>query len=227
MTPKISIDYGILEKSSNVGVVPMKISWNDLGSFEALYTIHTKDENGNAVEGEYLGNTSTNNLVLSDKLVATIGLENLAVVDTSDVLLICPRNRTQDVGKLVEELNLRGDGRAALHTTVNRPWGHYTVLMKSEKFQIKKISINPKQRISLQYHNHRSEHWVVVKGTAEVINGSKTFTINTGESTFIPAKETHRLSNPADTPLEIIEVQIGDLISEEDIVRINDDYDRK
>jgi len=148
------------------------------------------------------------------------------VVDTADALLICPKDQSQRVGEIVSLLQNNGDERALVHTTVHRPWGHYTILLKSERFQIKRITVNPHQRLSLQYHYHRSEHWVVVSGMAEVINDDKKYFVRTGESTFVPAGSKHRLSNPGMIPLEVIEVQIGELLTEEDIVRLDDDFNR-
>lgn len=226
ITPKISIDYGVLEKSSKIAVVPMKISWNDLGSFEAYYSIHEKDALGNAVDGDYLCENGRNNLVISDKLVATVGLSDLAIVDTPDVLMICPRDNSQMVGKLTEKLKEKGDERVSLHTTVHRPWGTYTTLLRSEKYLIKRLVILPHKRISLQYHNYRSEHWVVVKGTAEVTNGDAVLRVQTGESTYIPAKTKHRLANESDENLEVVEVQQGYPLTEDDIIRIDDDFKR-
>ena len=226
VTPKISIDYGVLEKSSKIAVVPMKISWNDLGSFEAYYSVHEKDNLGNAVEGDYLTEDGRNNLVISDKLVATVGLSDLAIVDTADVLMICPRDKSQMVGKLAEKLKETGDERASLHTTVHRPWGTYTTLLRSDAYLIKRLVILPHKRISLQYHNHRSEHWVVVKGVAEVTNGDTVLSVQTGESTFIPAKTKHRLANETGELLEVVEVQQGYPLNEEDIIRVDDEWGR-
>ncbi len=226
LTPKISIDYGLMEKTDKAAVVPLKSSWNDLGSFEALYSVNEKDADGNVVRGEYTTPDGKNNLIISDKIVATIGLSDIAVVDTADALLICPMNQSQRVGEIVSLLQKNGDERALVHTTVHRPWGHYTILLKGERFQIKRITVNPHQRLSLQYHYHRSEHWVVVSGTAEVTNDGKNFFVRTGESTFVPSGIKHRLSNPGLIPLEVIEVQIGELLTEDDIVRCQDDYKR-
>ena len=150
----------------------------------------------------------------------------MAVIDTADALLICPKSQSQQVGDITKLLLEKGDVRADLHTTVHRPWGNYTILLKKDGFQIKKITVNPHQRLSLQYHYHRSEHWVVVSGTAEVVNGDKTFFVRTGESTFVQSGVKHRLSNPGIMPLEVIEVQIGDYLTEDDIVRVDDDYNR-
>ena len=226
LTPKISIDYGLLEKTERVAVVPMPVVWNDLGSFDALYSVHEKDENGNAVEGEYLSLDGQNNLIHSEKLVSTIGVSDLAVIDTPDVLMICPREMSLSVGKMTDFLTEKEDERVSLHTTVHRPWGTYTTLMRSDTYLIKKLLVHPHKRLSLQYHNHRSEHWVVVKGEAEVTNGDVVNVVKTGESTFIPKGYLHRLANESDEVLEVIEVQQGGVLTEEDIVRVDDDYNR-
>ena len=226
-TPKISIDYGIMEKTDKAAVVPLSIPWSDVGSFEALYTIHSKDENKNAIRGEYLGIESTDNLVISDRLVATIGINDLAIVDSPDALLICPRSESQRVGEITQLLKEKGDERCDLHTTVHRPWGTYTILQRGDTFQIKRITVMPGRRISLQLHHHRSEHWVVVKGTALVANNGNEFFVRTGESTFVPAGTKHRLENPGPLPLDVIEVQNGEYVGEDDIVRFNDDFERE
>ena len=226
LTPKISIDYGLLEKTKKVAVVPMPVVWNDLGSFEALYSVHDKDEWGNAVEGDYLSPDGQDNLIHSEKLVSTIGVSNLAVIDTPDVLMICPREMSQSVGKITDYLAEKGDERVSLHTTVHRPWGTYTTLMRSDTYLIKRLLVHPHKRLSLQYHNHRSEHWVVVKGEAEVTNGDVVSIIKTGESTFIPKGCLHRLANESDYVLEVVEVQEGEVLTEDDIVRVDDDFKR-
>ena len=226
LTPKISIDYGLMEKTNLAAVVPLSSSWSDVGSFDALYGVSEKDERENVVTGEYITPDGERNLIHSEKIVATIGLSDIAVIDTADALLVCPKSRSQQVGDITKLLLEKGDVRADLHTTVHRPWGNYTILLKKDGFQIKKITVNPHQRLSLQYHYHRSEHWVVVSGTAEVVNGDKTFFVRTGESTFVQSGVKHRLSNPGIMPLEVIEVQIGDYLTEDDIVRIDDDYNR-
>lgn len=226
LTPKISVDYGLMEKTNLAAVVPLSSSWSDVGSFDALYGVSEKDERENVVTGEYITPDGERNLIHSEKIVATIGLSDIAVIDTADALLICPKSQSQQVGDITKLLLEKGDVRADLHTTVHRPWGNYTILLKKDGFQIKKITVNPHQRLSLQYHYHRSEHWVVVSGTAEVVNGDKTFFVRTGESTFVQSGVKHRLSNPGIMPLEVIEVQIGEYLTEEDIVRIDDDYNR-
>ena len=227
LTPKISIDYGLLEKTSKVAVIPLSTAWNDLGSFEALYSVSNKDNMGNAVSGEYITQDGKNNLIISERLVSTIGISNTAIIDTADVLLVCPTNQTQKIGAITELLGVKNDERVNTHTTVHRPWGSYTTLLKSNTYLVKRLILNPHNRISLQYHNHRSEHWVVVSGVAEVMNGEKTFLVKTGESTFVSAGTIHRLANHGDSPLEVIEVQNGDILTEEDIIRCEDDFHRK
>ncbi|MEA5037187.1 Alginate biosynthesis protein AlgA [bioreactor metagenome] len=227
LTPKISIDYGLLEKTRNVAVVPLSTSWNDLGSFEALYSVSDKDNEGNVVNGDYITPDGKNNIIVSDKLISTIGISDMAIIDTADVLMICPKNQTQKIGEITELLRQKNDDRVINHTTVHRPWGTYTILLRSKTFLIKKLVVAPHKRISLQYHNHRSEHWVVVGGLAEVTNGENTFLVRAGESTFVPAGTIHRLANHGEVPLEVIEVQNGDILTEEDIVRCDDDFQRK
>jgi len=225
-SPAVSIDYGLMEKTSCAGVIPFASSWNDLGSFEAIYREMPHDSNGNVADSECVCIDSANNLIISDRLVMAIGLDEMAVIDTRDALLVCPLSRSQEVGKVVQDLKKQDDERARLHTTVYRPWGSYTELEKDDGYKIKRISVPPLKRLSLQMHHHRSEHWVVVKGTAEVSVGEKTFFVRQGESTFVPSGVQHRLSNPGKVPLEMIEVQIGEYVGEDDIVRFDDDYSR-
>lgn len=226
LTPKISVDYGIMEKTTRASVVPLAATWSDLGSFEALYSVWEKNSSGNVVEGEYLSPDGKDNLIISNKLVTTLGFSDIAVVDTPDVLLVCPINQSQHVGEIAALLQRRGDERAAAHTTVHRPWGSYTILLRGNAYLIKRLTVHPHARLSLQYHHHRSEHWIVVSGMAEVVNGESTFFVRNGESTFVPAGYLHRLSNPGILPLEVIEVQLGEILTEEDIVRCDDDYQR-
>ena len=228
VTPAVSIDYGLMEKTKKSAVASLNAGWSDLGSFDALYAVQRKDSQGNVVKGEYITPDGQNNLIISDdRLVATIGLSNIAVIDTTDALLICPKNQSQRVGEITSLLKTAGDKRADLHTTVHRPWGQYTVLLKGPTYLIKRLTIHPGSRLSLQYHHHRSEHWVIVSGTAEVTNDNETFFVRAGESTFIPAGVKHRLANPGLILLEVIEVQNGEILTEEDIVRIDDDFHRE
>lgn len=229
LLPSLSIDYGIMEKSNKVAVVKLDHKWSDLGNFNAIYDEFEKDENGNVVyECDGVLIDSTDNLIYSkpDKIVSLININNMVVVDTPDALLVCPRESSQKVKDVVTVLKERDDERAYLHQTVYRPWGSYTILEKSDRHKIKNIMVMPDKSLSLQMHHHRSEHWVVVKGMACVqVNEKKRF-LRQGESTFIRSGEKHRLSNHGKIPLEIIEVQLGECVDENDIVRFDDDYGR-
>jgi mannose-1-phosphate guanylyltransferase/mannose-6-phosphate isomerase len=228
--PSISVDYGTMEKSQKVAVVPLQYKWSDLGNFAALYDELDKDSDDNVVyDCELLPLDSQKNLVHSrtGKLVSLIDVNDMVVVDTPDALLISPKESSQKVKQIVNQLKERGDPRAKIGQTVYRPWGSYTVLESSDNHVIKKIMVMPEQKLSLQLHYHRSEHWVVVTGMAEVhVNGDDYF-VRPGESTFIRAGERHRLGNPSRIPLEIIEVQLGEYVAEDDIVRFDDVYGRK
>ena len=159
--------------------------------------------------------------------MATIGLSNISIIDSADALVVCPKDQSQRIGEITEILRNKGDERVENHTTVHRPWGSYTILQRGKTFMIKRLTVLPHKRLSLQYHHHRSEHWVVVSGMAEVTNGDRTFFVQNGESTFVPAGVKHRLANPGAIPLEVIEVQNGEYLSEDDIIRCDDDYDRE
>jgi len=226
----ISIDYGIMEKSDRVAVVKLEQKWSDLGNFAAIYDELEKDPAGNVVLGcDPLLLSSDGNLVYSKcgKIVSLIDIKDMVVVDTSDALLICPKSSSQKVKDVVTTLKDRKDERAEIGQTVYRPWGSYTVLEASAGHKIKNITVLPNHKLSLQLHYHRSEHWVVVKGMACVEVGGQQSFLRPGESTFIRAGEKHRLSNPGKVPLEIIEVHLGELVDEEDIVRFDDVYGRK
>ncbi|MCX9013643.1 MAG: mannose-1-phosphate guanylyltransferase/mannose-6-phosphate isomerase [Candidatus Methanoperedens sp.] len=228
--PSISIDYGLMEKSDRVAVVRLNEKWGDLGNFDAMYNEFAKDASGNVVYGcDHSFINAAGNLVYSkpDKLVSLIDVKNMVIVDTPDALLVCPRSSSQKVREVVNDLKNKNDERAFLHQTVYRPWGSYTILESSERHKIKNITVLPEKRLSLQLHYHRSEHWVIVKGMARVqIDGEEEFYLRPGESTFIRAGSRHRLSNPGKLPLEIIEVQLGDSVAEDDIVRFDDEYGR-
>jgi len=226
----ISIDYGIMEKSDRVAVVKLEQKWSDLGNFAAIYDELEKDPAGNVVLGcDPLLLSSDGNLVYSKcgKIVSLIDIKDMVVVDTSDALLICPKSSSQKLKDVVTTLKDRKDERAEIGQTVYRPWGSYTVLEASAGHKIKNITVLPNHKLSLQLHYHRSEHWVVVKGMACVEVGGQQSFLRPGESTFIRAGEKHLLSNPGKVPLEIIEVQLGELVDEEDIVRFDDVYGRK
>lgn len=225
----ISIDYGVMEKSDRVSVVRLDEKWSDLGNFDAMYDEFEKDDSGNVVydcDKAMIG--STNNLIYSrpNKLVSLIDTNNMIVVDTDDALLICPRSSSQKVKQVVTTLKNKNDGRVYLHNTVYKPWGSYTILEKSETHKIKNITVMPEKKLSLQLHYHRNEHWAVVKGIALVQVDKDEFFLRTGESTFIKEGIKHRLSNPGRIPLEIIEIQLGEVVDENDIIRFEDDYGR-
>ena len=225
-TPALSIDYGIMEKTRRAAVVPLDADWNDLGNFDALYAVLPKSGDANAVRGEHIGIDSSRNLIVADRLVATVGIHDLAIVETKDAILVATRDEAQRVGEIAKALREKGDSRALFHTRVHRPWGSYTNLEEGRSYKIKRVTVPPKRRLSLQMHHHRSEHWVVVTGCAEVTNGDATYLLRNGESTFVPAGTVHRLANPGLLPLELIEVQIGEYTGEDDIVRFEDDFER-
>jgi mannose-1-phosphate guanylyltransferase/mannose-6-phosphate isomerase len=227
-TPSISIDYGIMEKSGRTAVIPVDIKWSDLGSFDAFYKEFPGDENGNIAFSDVTLINSGNNLLYTgkDKAVAVIGAEDLIVVDEKDALLICKKGYSEKVKDVVSKLKANNDPRADYHLTTYRPWGSYTILEEGLFYKIKRISVLPGKKLSLQLHHHRSEHWVVVKGTAKVtVNGSVNF-VRSGESTFVKSGYKHRLENPGKVLLEVIEVQLGEYLEEDDIVRFDDDFGR-
>lgn len=221
----ISIDYGLLEHSKRVAVVPLEVTWSDLGTFKALYDVEKHDAEGNVGSAEYL--SAKNNFVYApEKHIGLIGVHDLVVVDTTDALLICDKEHTEKVKDLVNRYNKRHDPVTRFHRQVHRPWGSYTELECSGMYKIKRVSVKPGQKLSLQLHHHRSEHWVVVKGTAEVELNGETRLLRQGESTFVHSGMRHRLRNPGVIPLEVIEVQLGEYLEEDDIVRFEDDYGR-
>ena len=225
--PNISIDYAVMEKSDNIALIKLESDWNDLGSWGSIYDVSPKDKNNNVFIGHVLDEGSKNSFVYaSSKLVATIGLEDTVIVETEDAILACRKDRTQDVKKIYETLKKQNDNTHLVHKTVYRPWGFYTVIAQGEGFLTKIIHVNPKQKLSVQSHNHRSEHWVVLSGTAKVILESKELILNSGYSVDIPVKAIHSLQNPYDEAVEVIEVQKGDLLIEEDIIRYEDMYGR-
>lgn len=227
--PSISIDYGIMEKSDHVSVVKLNDKWSDLGNFDAIYNEFEKDDSGNVTHDcDKIMINSANNLVFSrpNKLVSLIDTNHMIIVDTSDALLVCPRDSNQKVKDVVAQLKAKNDGRAYLHETVYKPWGSYSILGKSERHKIKNIVVMPEKKLSLQLHYHRNEHWAVVKGIALVQVDDKEFFLRTGESTFIKEGIKHRLSNPGRIPLEMIEIQLGEVVDEDDIIRFDDDFGR-
>lgn len=225
--PNISVDYAVAEKSDKVMTIPLQIEWNDVGSWDAIYEVLQKDENGNAVKGDCLPLDCKNTLMLGkSRLIAGIGLEDLLVVETDDVIVVAKQGESQKVKDLVGELRLRGRKEVDEHTTMYRPWGYYTVLGEGPSYKMKKIVVQPGQQLSLQMHYHRSEHWIVTSGTAKVVIGEKDMFVQENESVFIPVATKHRLENPGRIPLAIIEVQNGKYLEEDDIVRFEDVYGR-
>ncbi len=225
--PSDSIDYALMEKTDKAAVVPADIGWSDIGSWQALWDVSEKDGQGNVVSGDVLLEGVSNSLIRAeDTMVAAIGLEDTMVIETADAVLIAPMSRSQDVKKIVDRLKKEKRDEFHIHKTVYRPWGSYTTLEIQGRFQIKRITVNPGARLSLQMHHHRHEHWVVVSGSAKIVNGDREILLHENESTYIPAGTTHRLENPGVISLELIEVQIGSYLGEDDIVRFDDEYGR-
>ncbi len=225
--PDLSIDYGLLELADKVAVVPVDMGWNDLGSWEAIYQQRDKDAQGNMTQGDVLAIDSQDNLLWSDHgLVATLGVANLAVVQTRDATLVCPRERVQDLKTLVAAVKQEHAHLTEIHLTVMRPWGSYTILEEGPGYKIKRILVNPGAKLSMQMHFHRSEHWVVIEGTARITNGDQEIYLEENESTYIPKTNRHRLENPGKVALQIIEIQSGPYLEEDDIVRFDDVYGR-
>jgi mannose-1-phosphate guanylyltransferase/mannose-6-phosphate isomerase len=225
--PDLSIDYGMLELADKVAVVPVTMGWNDLGSWEAIYQQRNKDEQGNMVRGDVLALDSHDNLLWAEcGMLATLGLHDLAVVQTRDATLVCPRERVQDLKTLVGAVKGKYKHLTEIHLTVTRPWGSYTILEEGERYKIKRIVVNPGAKLSMQMHYHRAEHWVVIAGTARIVNGEQEIFLEENESTYIPKTNRHRLENPGRVPLQIIEIQTGAYLEEDDIVRFDDVYGR-
>lgn len=222
-----SIDYAVMEKSTRVKVIPSDIGWSDLGSFDSLYEALPKDKNGNTYSENIINLGSKNNLILGNKrLISTIDVEDLMIIDTQDAIVIAKKGSTQKVKELVGEVKKRSPEMANVHTTAHRPWGTYTILEENEGYKVKQITVFPGAKLSLQYHHHRSEHWIVVKGVATVTIDEKTFDLAQNESTYIPKEATHRLANLTNEELILIEAQVGNYLGEDDIVRLQDDYKR-
>lgn len=225
--PNISIDYAVAEKSKKVVTIPLVAYWNDIGSWDAIYDVLDKDKDGNAVKGDCIPLDCTNTLMLGrSRLIAGIGLEDLLVVETDDVIVVAKKGESQKVKDLVGEIKKRGRREADEHTTMYSPWGSYTVLGEGPGYKMKKLMVSPGQRLSRQMHYHRSEHWIVTGGTARVTIGEEVKMVHENESVFIPMSTKHCLENPGRIPLEIIEVQNGKYLEEDDIVRFDDIYGR-
>ena len=226
-SPNMSIDYALMEKSKNVIVVPIDAKWTDVGSWSTLYDIGKKDNSNNLIKGDVVSLETTNSYInASHHLVATIGIDNLIVVGTSDAILIASRDKSQEVKKIVEKLQLMDRDEAHSNRKVYRPWGFYDSIDCGDNFQVKRIQVNPGSKLSLQKHQHRAEHWIITSGEATVTCGENTFKLTENQSTFIPKCEIHRLENQEEKILEIIEIQTGDYLGEDDIIRLEDDYQR-
>jgi mannose-1-phosphate guanylyltransferase/mannose-6-phosphate isomerase len=226
-SPSNSIDYAVMEKTNKAVVIPLDAGWNDLGAWSALWEVNEPDESGNVMLGDVLNFDVTNSYVhADDRMVAVIGMDNCVVVETADAVLVADKSRSQDVKKVVNELKASGREEALLHQRVYRPWGSYETLEETERFKVKRIIVYPGAKLSLQMHHHRAEHWVVVKGTAKITCGDKAFIMTEDQSNYIPLGTQHRLENPGVIPLEIIEIQTGSYLGEDDIVRFDDTYGR-
>ncbi|MDN7718698.1 mannose-1-phosphate guanylyltransferase/mannose-6-phosphate isomerase [Burkholderia gladioli] len=226
--PNISIDYAVMEKTKLAAVVTTTdLGWSDIGSWDALADIAEQDEHGNTLTGDVFAYRSSNSYLRAEhRMIATIGVDNLVVIETADAVLVARKDQAQDVKKIVELLNASGRHESVTHRRVERPWGSYEGLDQGDRFQVKRIVVRPGAQLSLQMHHHRAEHWIVVKGTALVRNGDKEITVTENQSTYIPLGTLHRLSNPGKIPLELIEVQSGSYLGEDDIVRFEDTYGR-
>lgn len=225
--PEDSIDYAVMENTSDAAVVPLDAGWSDIGSWQSLWETKAKDDHNNVCEGEIISIDTDNCLLQGDKrLIATVGVSDLVVVDSDDALLVAHKDRTQDVKQIVKQLEAGDCGRHLFHRKVFRPWGHYDSVDSGDRFQVKRITVKPGERLSLQMHHHRAEHWIVVRGTAKVTCGDKELILSENQSTFIPLGTRHRLENPGKVNLEIIEVQSGSYLGEDDIVRFDDAYGR-
>ena len=223
--PSVSIDTGVMEKSTKAAVVPVTFRWSDVGSWGSLDEVAAKNKAGNVVVGRVVDIDSQRSIIYGDRrVVATIGLTDMVVVDTPDATLVCPKSRAQDVKKMVEILKQQGAPEHLEHLTVQRPWGSYTILEEGPGYKVKRVTVNPGGRLSLQMHHKRSEHWVVIAGTARVTRGDEVFDLQVGYSTGIPMETRHRLENTGGATLHIIEVQNGAYLGEDDIVRFQDDY---
>jgi mannose-1-phosphate guanylyltransferase/mannose-6-phosphate isomerase len=208
-------------------MVPLDAGWNDLGAWDAVWQVGDQDEQGNVIHGDVILEQTTNSLLYSsNRLVSTVGVSNLIVVETADAVLVANRANSQEVKAIIKRLEQDSREEKNLHRKVNRPWGWYDSVDEGERFKVKRIQVKPGGSLSLQMHHYRAEHWIVVKGTAEITNGDQVITLQENQSTYIPQGQTHRLANPGNEPLEIIEVQSGSYLGEDDIVRFDDTYGR-
>jgi mannose-1-phosphate guanylyltransferase/mannose-1-phosphate guanylyltransferase/mannose-6-phosphate isomerase len=226
-SPVDSIDYAVMEKTESAAVVTANVGWSDVGSWSALWEIGDKDEHGNVLKGEVLAQDTGNSYIRSDdQLLAVVGVWDMLIIATEDAVLVAPMDRAQDVKRIVERLKLEGSQRHLSHVRVFRPWGSYQSIDAGHRFQVKQLTVNPGARLSLQSHRQRAEHWVIVEGTARVTRGEDVFDLRPNESTYIPVGTRHRLENPGKETLRVIEIQSGDYLGEDDIVRLDDIYGR-
>lgn len=222
-----SIDYAVMESTQNAAVVSLDVGWNDLGVWSSLTEIATADQNNNIISGDVLTEDTTNTLIRAEsRLVATVGIDDAIIIETADAVLVADKSKSQEIKSIVNALNNSGRSEAETHQKVYRPWGWYETICLCERFQVKRIQVKPGLSLSLQMHHHRAEHWVVVKGTATITCGEEVVTYSEDQSTYIPLGTVHRLANPGVIPLEIIEVQTGSYLGEDDIVRFEDNFGR-
>lgn len=225
--PEDSVDYAVMEKTADAVMVPLDAGWSDIGSWSALWDVSDKDERGNVFKGDVLDQQSRNTFVHADsRLVATVGVDDLVIVETKDAVLVAHKDHVQDVKKIVEQLKSDSRNEHINHREVYRPWGVYDSIDNGHRYQVKRITVKPGAKLSVQMHHHRAEHWIVVSGTAKVTNGEKTYLVTENQSTYIPIGQVHALENPGVIPLELIEVQSGSYLGEDDIVRFEDKYGR-
>jgi mannose-1-phosphate guanylyltransferase len=226
--PDDSIDYAVMEKTADAAVVPLDASWSDIGSWSALWAVQEQDDDGNAFRGDVLAVSTKNTLVRADgRLVALVGVEDLIVVETKDAILVAHKDSVQSVKEIVGRIAQEGRSEHINHREVYRPWGHYDSIDVGERDQVKRITVKPGAKLSVQMHHHRAEHWIVVRGTARVYKGDETILLTENQSTYIPLGQIHALENPGKIPLELIEVQTGSYLGEDDIVRFEDRYGRE
>ncbi|TOP91879.1 mannose-1-phosphate guanylyltransferase/mannose-6-phosphate isomerase [Vibrio parahaemolyticus] len=225
--PSDSIDYAVMEKTQDAVVIPLDAQWSDVGAWSALWDISEKDSAGNVLKGDVIAHNSTNSYFNAEqKMIAAVGVDNLVVIETKDAVLVANKDHVQDVKEIVEHLKSNGRTEHHIHREVYRPWGKYDSIDYGERDQVKRITVNPGEKLSIQMHHHRSEHWIVVAGTAKVTNGEETILVSEDQSTYIPLGTIHALENPGKIPLEMIEVQTGSYLGEDDIVRFEDRYGR-
>ncbi|MEN8426841.1 mannose-1-phosphate guanylyltransferase/mannose-6-phosphate isomerase [Acinetobacter schindleri] len=226
-SPEDSIDYAVMEHTDKAVVVPLCADWNDVGAWKSVWEVSQKDENGNSLRGDVIAQDTHNSLIHAEtRLVSTLGLENIVVIETADAVLVADQSKVQDIKKIVEHLKSNQRSEIESHRKVFRPWGSYDSIEHGSRYQVKCIVVNPGQKLSLQMHHHRAEHWIIVNGTAKVRKGDETIILTENQSIYIPLGETHALENPGKVPLELIEVQSGSYLGEDDIVRFEDVYGR-